>query len=417
MGFARVTLVVPAGSRGAPLDVPRSLTIPSDWSAEVWARIPDARFAAWSPQRTLLVSSSETGRILVLAGGASGAAAHVSVLASGLSGPQGLAFDTLRGTRVLYVAETNQIDRYIWKSNGTLGQRTVLVGDLPDTKPAGDDVHRAKSIVVGPDHTIYVTVGSSSNASAPAPGESPPRATILSYRPDGTHMRVFASGVRNGEGLSFAPDGSLWTAVNQRDEIPYPFHRSYGDQPEAFGKVIESYVSEHPPDEIARLTPGRNLGWPFCDPDPDVTPGEAETRLQYANLPFVDDAQTNAGGSALNCAALAPIERGIPAHSAPLGFHFLQRSGIAAPWSTGAVLGSHGSWDRTPPRAPSVLWLPWESKTRTLGPAITLIGGFQEPSGNRWGRPVDAVVGPGGALYVTDDTAGAVYRFKPRGKQ
>lgn len=338
----------------------------------------------------------------------------MKVLASGLSGPQGLAFDTLKGVRVLYVAETNQIDRYVWKRDGTLGARTVVVRGLPDTDPSGDDVHRAKSVVIGHDHTIYVTAGSASNASPTTPGESPPRATILAYRQDGSHMRVFASGVRNGEGLSFAPDGSLWTAVNQRDEITYPFHRSFGDQPEAYGKTIGSYVGEHPPDEIARLTPGRNLGWPYCDPDPDVTPGDPTTTYQYANLPFVNDAQTNPNGTALNCAALTPIERGIPAHSAPLGFHFLQKTKIARPWSAGAVVGSHGSWDRTPPRAPAVLWLPWQRKQRTLGGAITLIGGFQEPSGKRWGRPVDAVVGPDGALYVTDDTAGAVYRVGPR---
>jgi glucose/arabinose dehydrogenase len=74
----------------------------------------------------------------------------------------------------------------------------------------------------------------------------------------------------------------------------------------------------------------------------------------------------------------------------------------------------HGSWDRTPPRAPAVLWLPWSKSKRTLGESITLIEGFQEPSGARWGRPTDAVAGPDGALYVTDDTAGAVYRIGPR---
>jgi glucose/arabinose dehydrogenase len=325
-----------------------------------------------------------------------------------------MAFDRLKGIRFLYIAETNQIDRYVWKRNGDVGARTIVVRGLPDADPTGDDVHRAKSLVIGPDHTIYVTVGSASNATRPQPGESPPRGTILAYSPSGTHMRVFASGVRNGEGLSFAPDGSLWTAVNERDEIAYPFHRSYGQQTEAYGKVIEAYVNEHAPDELARLNAGRDLGWPFCDPDPDVTPGNPATALQYANLPFDADEQTNAGGSVLNCAALAPIQRGLPAHSAPLGFHFLEKTTIAARLSNGAVVAVHGSWDRTPPRPPAVLWLPWQSKGRTLGEAVTLIGGFQESSGARWGRPADAVPGPDGALYVTDDTAGAVYRVGPK---
>ncbi len=324
-----------------------------------------------------------------------------------------MAFESFKGAQFLYVAETNQIDRYVWRGNGTLGPRTILVRGLPDTDPSGDDVHRAKSIVISPDHTIYVTAGSASNATPTRVGESPPRAAILAYNRDGTHMRVFARGVRNGEGLSFAPDGSLWTAVNERDEVPYPFHRSYGGEAEAYGQVIEDYVNDHPADEIARLTPGRNLGWPFCDPDPDVTPGDPSTAMQYANLRFDDDAQTNPNGNVLNCSTLKPIERGLPAHSAPLGFNFLEKTKMAAPWSGGAVVAVHGSWDRTPPRAPAVLWLPWESKKRTLGAATPLVSGFQEPSGTRWGRPADAVAGPDGALYVTDDTAGAVYRIGP----
>jgi glucose/arabinose dehydrogenase len=412
--FAPATVRVAPGNGGRPFDVPRSLTVPSGWSVEVWARVPDARFAVWTPQHDLLVSASAAGQVVELTPGKTMTAASQKVLASGLSGPQGMAFDTFKDTRFLYVAETNQIDRYVWKGNGGLGPRTVVVSSLPDTDATGDDVHRAKSIVIGPDHTIYVTAGSASNATPTDRGESPPRGTILAYSRNGTHMRVFARGVRNGEGLSFAPDGSLWTAVNERDEVAYPFHRPYGEQGEAYGKVIEAYVNEHPADELARLTPGRNLGWPFCDPDPDVTPGDPSTALQYANLHLDADVQTNPGGSVLNCAALAPIERGLPAHSAPLGFHFLAGTKIASPWSSGAVVAVHGSWDRTPPRAPAVLWLPWQSKARTLGGAIPLISGFQEASGVRWGRPADAVAGPDGALYVTDDTAGAVYRVGPR---
>jgi glucose/arabinose dehydrogenase len=79
------------------------------------------------------------------------------------------------------------------------------------------------------------------------------------------------------------------------------------------------------------------------------------------------------------------------------------------------VVAAHGSWDRQPPRAPAVLWLAWDAARRTLKPAITLVGGFQNPAGDRWGRPVDAVAGPDGALYVSDDTAGAVYRLAPPG--
>jgi glucose/arabinose dehydrogenase len=127
----------------------------------------------------------------------------------------------------------------------------------------------------------------------------------------------------------------------------------------------------------------------------------------------VPDAQTNPGGQVFDCAKLTPIERGLPAHSAPLGMTFLEGSKVGAPWNAGAVLAVHGSWDREPPQPPAVLWLPWSPATHLLGPTVTLVSGFQFADGSRWGRPVDAVAGPDGALYVTDDTAGAIYRLVP----
>jgi glucose/arabinose dehydrogenase len=92
---------------------------------------------------------------------------------------------------------------------------------------------------------------------------------------------------------------------------------------------------------------------------------------------------------------------------------FLAGSKIPAPWSGGAVIAAHGSWDRQPPQAPVVLWLAWNTAQRTLEPAVTLIGGFENSGGSYWRRPVDAVPGPDGALYVSDDTAGAIYRLVP----
>jgi glucose/arabinose dehydrogenase len=92
---------------------------------------------------------------------------------------------------------------------------------------------------------------------------------------------------------------------------------------------------------------------------------------------------------------------------------FLEDSAIPAPWSGGAVVAVHGSWNRQPPRSPAVLWMAWDAAKRTLEPAVTLVTGFQNANGSRWGRPVDAVPGPDGALYVSDDTAGAIYRLMP----
>ena len=230
---------------------------------------------------------------------------------------------------------------------------------------------------------------------------TPQRAVIMSVRPDGTDLQVVERGVRNGEGLAVAPNGTVWTAVNERDNIPYPSHRAFGTYGDAFGQVIQAYVNEHPPDEVVPVTPGRDLGWPYCDPDQD----DSSPAGSLADIPLVANATTNPNGTALDCAKLAPIEVGLPAHSAPLGMSFLEGSKLPAPWSGGAVIAVHGSWDRHPPRAPAVEWLAWNAPGGTLTPAVTLVGGFELPNGSYWGRPADAVPGPDGALYVSDDTA------------
>jgi glucose/arabinose dehydrogenase len=362
---------------------------------------------AWTPEGDLLVSQPALGRIVELTPGTHGTAAP-HVLLAGLTLPQGLAFARVAGRWVLYVGESDQIDRYPWDARGIAGARTVIAPHLPDAEPAGDDVHRPKDVAVAPGGAVYFGVGSSSNAS---PGDrtfSPPRAVIMAMNPDGSRLRVVEKGVRNGEGLAVAPDGSVWTAVNNRDNVPYPFHSPGHD---VFGQVIQAYVNEHPPDEVVPVTAGRDLGWPYCNPDQ----GRNHPAGSLADVPFVPDSVTNPGGRRLDCAALPPVEVGLPAHSAPLGMSFLAGSGIPAPWSGGAVVAAHGSWDRQPPRPPAVLWLAWDAARHTLTPAVTLVGGFQDAAGNRWGRPVDAVAGPDGALYVSDDTAGAVYRLAPPG--
>jgi glucose/arabinose dehydrogenase len=406
--LATIPLVVPKSEDAAPFNKPRTLQVPPGWTARVWARVPGARMEAWTPSGDLLVSQPGQGKVEELIPDRSGTA-RTRALLRGLTEPQGMAFAKLSGHWVLYVAESDEIDRYPWGPQGIDGARTIVVGSLPDTDPSGDDVHRAKDVVVTSNGTIYFGVGSSSNANPDDLTMNPPRAVIMSVRPNGTHLTVMERGVRNGEGLALAPDGVVWTAVNNRDNIPYPVYRPYGGHSEAFGRVIQSYVNDHPPDEVVPVVAGRNLGWPYCDPDQDENPPAGS----LANIPFVANALTNPGGKRLNCAKLPRLTVGLPAHSAPLGMSFLEGTGIAGPWSGGAVIAAHGSWNRVPPRSPAVLWLAWNSRQRRLEPPGTLIAGFQLADGSRWGRPVDVVPGPGAALYVSDDTAGAIYRLVP----
>jgi glucose/arabinose dehydrogenase len=376
----------------------------------VWARVPDARIEAWSPDDDLLVSEPDQGEVVELVPGATAQAAPTErTVLSGLTQPQGLAFTRLDGRWVLYVGQSDQIDRYNWASGAVVGGQTVIAGSLPDQDSTGDDVHRTKDVVVAPNGAVYFNVSSSSNASPDDRTMTPPRAVIMSANSDGSDLHVVETGVRNGEGLAVAPDGIVWTAVNNRDNIAYPFHRSYDGINDAFGQVIQAYVNDHPSDEVVPVTPGRDLGWPYCNPDPDL----AAPAGSYANVPFAPDALTNPGGTNLDCATLPPIQVALAAHSAPLGLTFLEGTKVPGPWSSGAVVAVHGSWDRQPPQEPAVLWMAWDANDKTLLPAVTLVAGFQNPDGSRWGRPVDAVAGSDGSLYVSDDTAGAIYRLSP----
>jgi len=245
-GFANVALTVPKANRGGSFTGACTVTLPRGWTAELWARLPTPRLEAWTPSGDLLVSDPGTGDVyeLIPRADRSQPPATRTVL-SGLTNPQGLAFDQLDGREVLYVAESNELDRYIWTDKGAVA-RTVVLGHLPDTGPSNADVHRLKNVVVAPDHTIYLDIGSASNASVPAASRGLPRASVISVQPNGSGVRVFATGIRNGDGLSFAPDATLWTAVNERDNIAYPFHHSYDGKSNAYGQVIQAYVNEHP---------------------------------------------------------------------------------------------------------------------------------------------------------------------------
>ncbi len=386
-----IGVMVPGANAHAPFDTPRTLRGPAGSSVEVWARVSGARFETLTPTGDLLVSASAEGKILRLHPGIRPSdPPRISTVLSGLSSPQGLAFDHVEGTTILYVVEADRVERYRWTGTGVGAAKVIATLPGPASSPSYD--HPLKNVVVGPDHTVYVDVASSADVAPADRTASPPRAVIDSFPPDGGGGTLVAQGVRNGDGLAFAPDGKLWTAVNERDDIAEPN-----------GRVDQSYVNDHPPDELAVVGGARDLGWPYCNPVQGPGPDP------YGSMALQPDAQTNRDGRALDCSTLSPIERGIPAHSAPLGLTFLEGSGVPRPWRDGAVIGAHGSNDHVPPKPGAVLWAPWRGST--LGPTQGLLEGFLSPGRDRWGKPVDAVAGADGAVYISDDKAGAIYRM------
>ena len=384
-GLAPATVQVDPDLAQAPFDELRQVQVPTGWTLSVWARMPKPRLAAWAPDGVLLISVPSTGEVVGLRPADSGPTS--SVLLDGLDQPHGLAF----AGNTLYVAESDQVDAYDYADGTAINRRTVA-GGLPDSNSPelrGSYSHALKSVAIGPDGAVYFSIGSTGNITADDRDANPPRATIMRVPPGGGPAQAFATGVRNGTGLAIAPDGSVWTAVNNRDNVADP----------RTGEPDPEYVNEHPPESVARLTPGRELGWPYCNPDGGP-----------ANLSLIRDVQTNAGGDRMDCASLPPIEQSLGAHAAPLGMSFTDQV-LPAPYDRGALIGVHGSWNREPPREPEVSFFAW--RNGGLGDQQTLVGGFQAEDGARWGRPVAAVTGPDGAVYITDDYADAVYRLAP----
>ncbi len=382
-GLTEVTVAVPDGMGEAPFDEPRRALVPAGWSLEVWARTSKPRLAAWAPDGAMLVSVPSAGQVLSMRAG------QTEVLLDGLNQPHGLTF----AGDSLYIAESDRVDVYAYRDGAATDRRTLADG-LPDARSPelrGAYSHALKSVAVGPDGDVYFSIGSTGNISEEDRTATPPRATIMRVPADGGAMEPFATGVRNGTGLAIAPDGAVWTAVNNRDNVADP----------STGAVDPAYVDDHPPESVARLTAGRELGWPYCNPDGGP-----------ADLELIRDVQTNPDGQAMDCAALPRVEQSLGAHSAPLGMSFTDGR-LPAPYASGALIGVHGSWNRQNPQEPEVSFFQW--RDGVLGDQQTLVGGFQAPDGSRWGRPVAAVTGPDGAVYVTDDYADAVYRLAPPG--
>src|SRR5437588_240139 len=160
----RTKLTIPDALRAAPFDTDRFATVPPGFEISLWARLPGARFIAVAPNGDVFVSQPSAGRVMVFRPDPAGGVPASFVYASGLRSPHGLAFDQQNGATWLYVAESNRVDRYPYTAGDTSAPRAqVLVSGLPDNATQGY-AHPLKSLAIGPDHSLYVGIGSSCNA-------------------------------------------------------------------------------------------------------------------------------------------------------------------------------------------------------------------------------------------------------------
>jgi glucose/arabinose dehydrogenase len=406
-GTKQVEVDVPEGLRAAPFDQPRTLTVPTGFAISVYARLAGARFMTLTPDGAgLLVSRPGTGTVALIRPDRDGTGTATDFL-TGLTKPHDLVFDTIDGRTWLYVSESNRIVRYPWAPGDQRAQQgQVVVAGLPDASTPelrGKYSHALKNIALGPDHTLYVSVASTCNVCASDATSDPPRAAIFTYSADGKNRRLFATGIRNAEGLAFPPGSNrLWAVVNNRDNLAVAEHKDVdSDGTDDYGRVIPSYVNDHPPEEFLQPSSGDFFGWPYCNPTPD-----SPSKLR--DMPFLRDVETNADG-AVDCARAKPVAQGIQAHSAPLGLTF---TGSAGPESLrgGALVALHGSWNRTSPTGYAVVFFPWQNDRP--GDRVDVVSGWTgDKPGSSWGKPVDTVVDRDGSILVSDDQSGTIYRL------
>ena len=321
------------------------------------AEVPLARVLMFTPQGDLIVSRTRADVVSLVERdrNGDGVADGHRVLFDDLDGPHGLALHD----GWLYIAERTAIGRV--RFDATTGRPSGAYERIL-TGLSADGFHQTKTLGFGPDGWLYVTQGSSCNVCLE---QDPRRATMMRLQPDGSGAEIFATGLRNSVGFDWAPwDGALYATDNGRDLL--------GD--------------DFPPDELNRIVQAGFYGWPhvngFGVADPDFG-SQSPDHLQ----------------------PIGPAH-GFRPHNAPLGIHFLR--GARAPgYERAALVALHGSWNRRTPDGYKVVALRWRDDGSIE--ESDFLTGFLNEDGII-GRPAFVTEGPDGAIYVSDDYAGVVYR-------
>ncbi|MBS7539594.1 PQQ-dependent sugar dehydrogenase [Ancylobacter lacus] len=294
-----------------------------------------------------------------------GVAETKTVFLSNLFSPFGMA---LIGDQ-LYVANADAVMRFPYTEGAT---GITAPGTRLAALPAGRNHHWTKSLLASADGArLYVGVGSNSNAAENGMEEEENRAAVLEIDVASGASRVFAGGLRNPVGIDWNPaNGELWVSVNERDEI---------------GNHLV-------PDYMTSVKEGGFYGWPYSyygsNVDDRVKPPRPE----------------------LVARAIRP-DYALGAHTASLGFTFVDNPAFGARFQGGAIIGQHGSWNREPPAGYRVIFVPF-ANGRPSGMPEELLTGFLDGEGNAQGRPVGVLVDRRGGLLVADDVGNAVWRVR-----
>jgi glucose/arabinose dehydrogenase len=364
-------LVVTAFAQG--LDHPRWLyTLPNGEVLVVESNAPPKPDAGggirgWIMKRVMKAAGAVTvsaNRITLLRdANADGVAEERHVLLDGLNSPFGVA---LVGER-LYVANTDAVVSFPYRAGQT---RIDDPGEKLVDLPAGPiNHHWTKNIIASPDgKRLYVTVGSNSNVAENGLAVEAGRAAIWEVELGSGAHRLFATGLRNPNGMGWAPDtGALWTVVNERDELG----------------------SDLVPDYLTSVRDGAFYGWPWSYHGPQV------------------DARVTPPAPVKVAQAIAP-DYALGNHVAPLGMVFSAGQTLGATYASGVFIGEHGSWNRRPRSGYKVVFVPFAGG-RPNGLPLDVVTGFVRGD-DAFGRPVGVALDGRGALLVADDVGNTVWR-------
>jgi glucose/arabinose dehydrogenase len=362
-----------------PSEVPKA---PEGFSVALFAEgLSVPRVVRTAPNGDIFVAENEAGRVRVFrADGAVATPGQGAVFAEGLERPFGIAFAPSTDPHWVYVATPGLVVRYPYRSGDIKASGPAeIIAELPS-----GGSHSTRDLASSPDGgRLFVSVGSATNVDqgvrpdltaqpiGASGGVEQDRADVLAFDPDGGHRRVVATGIRNCSGLTVQPaTGALWCAVNERDGL--------GD--------------DLPPDYATRVVDGAFYGWPWYYIGAHEDPRHKGERPDLAGRVTTPDVL-------------------FQPHSAPLGITFYEGDAFPAEYKGDAFVAFHGSWNRAKRTGYKVVRLLMKDGKPT-GVYEDFLVGFVANDESVWGRPVDVAVTKDGALLVTDDGGGAIWRVR-----
>jgi glucose/arabinose dehydrogenase len=350
------------------------LQVPEGFRVELFATgLNNPRLMRVAPNGDVFLAETSAGNVKVFRGmTADGKPQQMQLFASGLNIPFGIAFYPLGpNPQWVYVANMDSVVRFPYRN-----------GDLTATGPpqhvadlASGGHHRSRDIQFSPDgKKMFVSVGSQENVDD-SPAEKN-RADILEYNPDGSGMRVYASGLRNAVGIAVNPKtGELWASVNERDGLG----------------------NDLVPDYITHVQDGGFYGWPWF-----YMGGHQDPRLPGTHPELKDKVITPD-------VILQP-------HNASLQMTFYDGKQFPVEYQGDIFACEHGSWNRSSRAGYEVIRVPLRQTGHATGEYEDFLTGFVVDDESVWGRPVGVTAAPDGSLLVSDDGSGSIWRISYTGK-